>query len=118
MCKNGSVEIREGVGVEAIADLLEQIPASFWGVIVGAFVTIVSVVLTNRGNEKRLERQLRHDAELKRQERDLALRWDVYLAATDAIAAGIASIGEMSNFASTDPFKGFTERPPRLLEPT
>jgi hypothetical protein len=118
LCKNGSVVIREGAGVEAIADLLGQIPASFWGVIVGALVTIVSVVLTNRGNEKRLERQLRHENELKRQERDLALRWDIYLAATDALMAGIASIGEMANPAADDksPLKGYSEKAPAIAK--
>ncbi len=39
--------------------LIEKIPATFWGVVIGSFCTLGGVVLTNRANDKRLREQLR-----------------------------------------------------------
>src|SRR5271170_4533194 len=77
--------------------LLERIPPAFWGVVVGSFFSLGGVALTNRANDKRLRVQLAHDRELKNRDRALAVRKDVYLAATEAIQAGFMSVYKFAN---------------------
>jgi len=82
-----------------ILTLVEKIPASFWGVVIGSLLSLGGVVASNRANDRRLRQQLAHDRELKTRERELTLRKDIYLDAAEAIATGINSIG---NFANLD----------------
>jgi hypothetical protein len=87
--------------------LVESIPPTFWGVVVGSFFSLGGVALTNRANDRRLRAQLAHDRELRNKDRELALRKDVYLAAAEAIYAGFISVG---NFANLDiPYDKLTE---------
>ncbi len=80
-----------------ICTLLEKIPATFWGVVIGSFFSLGGVVASNRANDRRLRQQLTHDRELKNRERELSLRKDIYLAAAEAIATGINSLGAFAN---------------------
>lgn len=69
-------------------------------IIAGLFalsVSILTLVFTNRGHNQRLQTQLDHDRNLKNREREMALRKDIYLAATEAAAAGLQAIGRFSN---------------------
>jgi hypothetical protein len=77
--------------------LLEKIPATFWGVIVGSFFTIIGVALANSGSYQRLREQLEHERAEKTKDREMALRKEVFLAATEAISVGINSIGRFSD---------------------
>lgn len=76
----------------------EQIPATFWGVVAGSIFSILGVWLTNRSSDKRLLKQLDHEREASSKEREMALKKDVYLAASEAIFTGISVIGNFSNF--------------------
>jgi len=64
--------------------------AAFFGVIVG-------IILTNRGNNTRLEKQLAQERELQKKEREMSLRKDIYLTAAEAISTGINAIGHFDN---------------------
>src|SRR5712692_2722303 len=75
-----------------LASLVESIPSTFWGVVIGAFFTLGGVHLTNRANYRRLKLQLEHDRTLKNVERELALRKDIYLAAAEAISEGLRTM--------------------------
>lgn len=75
--------------------LAEKIPATFWGVVIGSFFSLGGVVLTNPANDRRLRAQLAHDRELRNRDRELSLRKDVYLAAAEAISAGLTAIGQL-----------------------
>ena len=77
--------------------LIEKIPASFWGVVVGAFFSLGGVALTNRATDRRQRKQLAHDREVKDRDRELSLRKDVYLAAAEAISAGFMSVSRFPN---------------------
>jgi len=77
--------------------LIEKIPATFWGVVVGAFFSLGGVALANRATDRRQRKQLAHDREIRDRERDLSLRKDIYLAAVEAISAGHMSVGRFSN---------------------
>ncbi len=80
-----------------LLSLLDKIPATFWGVVVGAFLSLGGVVLTNRANDRRLRAQLVHDRDLRNRERELSLRKEIYLAAAEAVSAGLAAVGRFAN---------------------
>ena len=63
----------------------------------GSFITLIGITLTNRANDRRLQAQLSHERELRKKERELSLRKDIYLAAAEAIATGINTIGQFTN---------------------
>jgi len=67
------------------------------GALLAAIVALLSVLVTHRGNEKRLAIQLAHDREQKRIEREMELRRDVYLQTAEAIVAGINLIGRYAD---------------------
>ncbi len=50
------------------AQLLDKIPATFWGVVIGSLLTLTGIFFTNRANNRRLSLQLQHDRELKNRE--------------------------------------------------
>src|SRR5690554_3758238 len=81
-----------------ITDYLDAIPASFWGVVVGSFFSIAGVATTNRASGKRLRAQFEHELALKTKDREMALRKEVLLAAAEAIAAGMSSVGRFVDF--------------------
>ncbi|MGH8468402.1 MAG: hypothetical protein ACREVY_05325 [Gammaproteobacteria bacterium] len=82
----------------ALLDLVERIPLTFWGVVVGSFFSLGGVVLTNHANDRRLRAQLAYDRDLKNRDRELSLRKEVYLAAAEGIYAGIISVSKFANF--------------------
>jgi len=77
--------------------MAEKIPAAFWGVVIGAFFSLGGVALTNRANDRRLRVQLAHDRDLRNRERELSLRKDIYLAAAEAVSAGLVAVGRFAN---------------------
>ncbi len=80
-----------------ILGLVETIPAAFWGVVIGSFYSLGGIYLTNRSNDRRLRAQLAHDREIRNRERELSLRKDIYLAAAEAISAGLNAIGRFAD---------------------
>jgi hypothetical protein len=77
--------------------LIEMIPGTFWGVIIGAFFTLGGIILTNRAHDRGMHVQLTHDRDLKNREREMSLRKDVYLAAAEAASAGLISVGRFAD---------------------
>ena len=73
--------------------------ATFLAVISGACIALSGVILTNRAHDRRLQTQLAHDRDLKNHDREMSLRKDIYLAATDAAATGLIAV---SRFASLE----------------
>lgn len=88
--------------------LLEKIPATFWGVVIGSFFSLGGVVLANRASDRRLQAQLDHDRQLKTRERDLSLRKDVYLAAAEAVTAGFNAVARLADL--NIPYEKLTEQ--------
>lgn len=92
--------------MKELADLVAQIPATFWGIIIGSIFTLTatlgSMILTNRGNDRRLRLQLDQDRELKNREREMAMRKDIYLAAAEAASVGMIAVGQFSNLDIPD----------------
>lgn len=80
-----------------LIEFLQQIPATFWGVVFGSFFSIVGVWLTNRASTARLQVQFQHERGLKTKERELALKKDIYLDAAEAVSIALASIAKFGN---------------------
>lgn len=78
-------------------DLIEAIPSSFWGVAFGSLLSLSGIALTNRASDRRLRAQFEHDRIQKTKEREMALRKEVFLAAAEAVAAGMDSVGRFAN---------------------
>ncbi len=72
---------------------MEAVPATVWGFLVGSFITVIGVALTNASNTKRLRLQHAHERELDARARDLSMRRDVYLNAFEAMATGMTTVG-------------------------
>lgn len=101
-----------------IVRISEKIPASFWGVLIGAFFSIFGVWLTNKASDKRLTKQFENDRNAKAKEREMDLRKEIFLDATDAMTTGVYSIMnfadlELSNVEIT---KKYIEKAPALAK--
>lgn len=81
--------------------MLRNVPASFWGVIVGSIFTLSAVILTNWDNRRRLLLQFEHDRNMRRQDWDLSMRTNVYMAAAEAVAVTIDAVGRMGSLSVT-----------------
>lgn len=80
-----------------LSGLIDKVPPSVWGVIIGALSALCSVALTNRAHDRRLKKQFEHEREVKRHDREMALRKEVYLGAAEAVSAGLIAVGHFSN---------------------
>ena len=82
-----------------VIDLLNRIPATFWGVVVGSFFTLTGVYFTNRSDDRRLKLQLQSDRELKNREREMAFRKETYAAAAEAITASVNALPKLCDLS-------------------
>ena len=78
-------------------DLLDKVPASFWGVVFGSFFSILAVWLTSRDSTARLLKQFEHERLVKNHDRELGMKKEIYLDAAEAISAAISTLGSLSN---------------------
>lgn len=71
------------------------------GAILAATIALIGVFVTHRGNEKRFSKQLEHDRQQKRVDREMDLRKAVYLGAAEAIDAGLVVLSNYANLEKT-----------------
>lgn len=88
--------------LKQLLDLIEKIPSAFWGIVIGSFFTLLGTVIANRANDRRLLTQINNDREMRKRERELTLRKDVYLSAAEAISAGIKTVGRFADLEIPD----------------
>jgi len=79
--------------------LLDGIPATFWGVVIGSLFTLTGIYFTNRANDHRLRLQLQNDRELKNREREMTFRKETYAAAAEAITASMSALSKFSDLS-------------------
>jgi hypothetical protein len=109
--------------LEIITQFFDKLPATSQAAIIASLVTLCGAIATatialmgifvaHRGNEKRLVKQLNHNREQKRVDREMELRKAVYLEAAEAIDAGLIVIGGYANLAKTgdELFQKFSEK--------
>jgi hypothetical protein len=74
---------------------LSTIPDAVWAAGIASLLTLSGVMLSNRSNTKRLERQLKHDSVEKSKARLAELRRQVYLEAAEEMARISGSLGSI-----------------------
>jgi hypothetical protein len=100
--------------LSSVKDWLLGMPAASWAVI----GTLGGVILANHAALKRLKAQFANDQRLRVVERAHALRREVYLTATEAVAASMGSIGRFAdlNIPDRDLSQVITERMPDVAK--
>jgi hypothetical protein len=83
-----------------LTDVLAGIPESIWGIIVGALLTLIPVIVSNRHSRKQQAQQLQFESTERQRERRVNLRRDVYLPAADAI---VGMTGAAAKLLGGDP---------------
>jgi hypothetical protein len=96
--------------------LIQGIPATFWGIVLGSLLTVIGVVLTNASNTRRLRLQHEHERAMESKNRDLNLRKEVYLAAMEAVSAGMVAVGRYSDLGipQQELMQSYTDRSPSI----
>lgn len=79
--------------------VLQIIPGGVWGFLAGMMSSIAVLVIANRHNLRQQRIQLAHDAREHDRERQMQLRRDVYLPASDAV---VSIMSAMSKFINLD----------------
>lgn len=74
-----------------------EIPVPLWTAFGAAAFSLLMVVVTNLFNDRRLRKQFKYERELRNDDNAAALRKEIYLAAAEAIQAGITSIAKLGN---------------------
>jgi hypothetical protein len=77
----------------AVGDFLHHVPEVVWSALIAASVAFFTTTLSNRNSRAQLQMQLDATARREKIEREMALRRDVYLPATEAITRASASLG-------------------------
>lgn len=100
--------------------LLDRIPATFLGIMIGSLFTIIGVLLTNASNTKRLRIQHEHERNLANKTRALNLRRDVYMAAMEAISTGMVAVSRFGDAATPyqQLMQSYTDRSPAISQVT
>ena len=85
--------------LQFFAQLLDKIPATFWGIVVGSLFTLTGIYFTNRASSHRLRLQLQNDRKLKNREREMTFRKDTYAAAAEAISVSVSALSKFSDLS-------------------
>lgn len=85
--------------LHSFTQLLDEIPATFWGVVIGSLFTLTGIYFTNRASDSRLRLQLQNDRELKNREREMTFRKDTYAAAAEAITVSMGALSKFSDLS-------------------
>lgn len=80
-----------------LLNLIGQLPAAFWSAIVAALLTLAGVAISNRAQRQQVLLRLEHERVLSRQQREMQLRKEVYLAAAEAVAEGLNLIPRLAD---------------------
>lgn len=75
---------------------LSSIPATVWSALLASLLTLGGVVVSNRSNNLRLLRQLRHDSDEKAKERTSAMRREVYIATVEELTKANGFLGSIA----------------------
>jgi hypothetical protein len=78
--------------------MMQSIPEAVWAALLGSFLTLIGVVLTNRHHRSVQLTQLEHKSREKDRQRKFESRAAVYLDAAAEIAAAQQVLGNLSNW--------------------
>ena len=80
---------------------LKGIPLTIWSVALGSLIAFLGVLISNRNNRKKLEIQLKHDAEIKTIERKASMRREVYLNTAEELVKANNYLGSLAQLDLT-----------------
>ncbi|HEB62833.1 MAG TPA: hypothetical protein ENI82_06745 [Bacteroidetes bacterium] len=83
--------------IETLFEIICKIPDAVWAAIIASLLTLGGVLLTNRENNKRLIAQLEHDADIRKTQRLMELRTNVYLPAVEAVSNTYLTLAKMAD---------------------
>lgn len=104
--------------LDFLTEMLSKIPGTFWGVVIGAFISLLGVVFTSYANERRQRMQFLHERTLRNDDRETMLRKDVYLAVAEAIQAGLVALSKFSDLTILPEslLKDYLEKSPSIAK--
>ena len=76
---------------------IESVPNVIWSGVIASVITLIGVLLSNRGNTKRLHQQHEHEAQQKTKERITNIRREIYMAAVSDMSAAMSHLGTIPN---------------------
>ena len=85
-----------------VFDLINLVPNVIWAAIIASVLTLTGVIATNINNNSRLMKQLEHEGAQRDKEREIDLRREVYLGASEAIAEAHEKIIQIPNLKPQD----------------
>lgn len=81
---------------------IEQVPATFWGVLAGSIFTLLGVWFTNRATERRMRMQFAHERQLREQDRQLAVRKEIFFDLVQALTECTVILAKTTNIQNSD----------------
>ena len=88
--------------MDTVIGFIKWVPIAVWSAIIASLLTLFGVLLTNYGNNRRLIRQLSHDAVQRDRERAMEMRRQVYLDAAEAVTANHMVLMNLPNLEIPD----------------
>ncbi len=83
--------------METLICWISQVPNVIWSAIIASLLTILGVMLTNKGNEKRQIALLKHEKQKFLSEQKLALKKEVFLNLASSFADVLGIITKLTN---------------------
>jgi len=78
---------------------LKDIHPSFWGVLIGSFFSLGGVIVTNKSNLNRLREQFIHDRTVRKEDRDISFRKEIYMETYESLTSITIAIGKFTDFS-------------------
>jgi hypothetical protein len=78
---------------EHMSEWIRIVPTSAWTFLAGLVPSLITLWVTSRAARRTQLRQLAHDRDMRKTEREMALRKEIFLGAAEALTAGLHSAG-------------------------
>jgi hypothetical protein len=88
--------------LDTVLALIRTIPATFWGVVVGSGFTLAGITLTNQASARRLTQQFEHERQIRNQDRELALKKEIFLELLEGFTAAANTLVQATNLTISD----------------
>jgi len=85
--------------LDAFAGYVGQVPAEFWGIVVGAAIALGGVILSDRAQEKRQRADQTHDRTERKKDREFAARKEILLDAATGLYGMTQCVSHLSDLA-------------------
>jgi len=91
-----------GTFIQAVIEILKQVPATVWVTLATSVLTLSGVLLSLRHDSKLQANQLAHDARERNRERQMSWRREVYLHAAESVSRLSGVVGRIADLNIPD----------------